>query len=129
MAELPPYCDPFDQALAERGPPAVFTVDADGQWRLDADRTRDAWSRLTGPCALAPVLALLRDRATGYVQLVQAGSAALLIGHPRADVACYADPAEALAVLASLGRPPIWRGDWPLEAGPLSATPPPRPPA
>lgn len=109
---LPAFCDPFDAAVAESGAPALFTVDADGRLRLDPDRTRDALARLPGPPAWVPTLALLRDRATGYVQLVLTSAPELVMGHPRADARLFADAAEALDALAALGRPPISRGDW-----------------
>lgn len=110
--ELPAFCDPFDAALARSGAPALFTVDAEGRLRLDPDRTRDALSRLSGSPAGAPALALLRDRATGYVQLVLASAPELLRGHPRADARRFETAHEALAALRALGRPPIWRGEW-----------------
>lgn len=99
--ELPPFCDPFDAALAAAGPPAVFTVDADGRLRLDADRTRDAWSRLEGPPAREPAVFVLRDRATGWAQLVLVTSPALALGHPRAEATRYPAVAAALAALAA----------------------------
>ena len=97
--DLPPFCDPFDAALAAAGPPAVFTVDADGRLRLDADRTRDAWSRLPGPVDREPTLFLMRDRATGWRQLVLVTAPALALEHPRAEAARLASAAEALVAL------------------------------
>ena len=110
--DLPAFCDPFDAALARSGAPALFTVDAEGLLRLDSDRTRDGLSRLTETPAWAPVLALMRDRATGYVQLVLVSAPELVRGHPRADARLFESAGEALAALRALGRPPIWRGAW-----------------
>lgn len=109
---LPPFCDPFDAALASSGCPAIFTVDADGRLRLDAERSRDALLR----CESAPrpglSPCLFRDRATGWVQLVVATSPDLVAAHPRADIRRFESGAQALAALAALPQPPVWRGDW-----------------
>lgn len=113
--DLPPFCDPFDAALARSGPPAIFTVDADGRLRLDADRTRDAWSRLAEPPGHEPALYLLRDRPTGWVQLVLVTAPALAEGHPRADACRYAKARLALDAQAALGPLPVWSGAWPLR--------------
>jgi len=107
------FRDRFDALLAAQGPPALFTVDAEGQLRLDPFRTRDGWSRLA-PDAVVPLEAchcLYRDRATGFVQYVLATAPALYADHPRADVRRYASEAEASAALAAIGRPPIFHGD------------------
>lgn len=111
--DLPPFCDPFDEALARSGPPALFTVDAHGALRLDADRTRDGWSRVEGAPSREPALFLVRDRATGWVQLVLVTSPALLVAHPRADAVRYPAVAQARAVLRALGSLPIDRSAWP----------------
>ena len=104
-----PFRDPFDQLLVEQGPPAVFTVDSEGELQLDPMRTRDCWSRL--PPAARPdhglCHCLFRDRATGYVQYILVTSPALCETHPRADIRRYADQKAALDVLTSLGSPPI----------------------
>ncbi|MCK6505826.1 hypothetical protein L6R53_20965 [Myxococcota bacterium] len=107
------YADDFDRVLAASGPPAVFTLTADGELRLHADRTRDAWQRLAGGAAPPhePCHCLLRDQATGWVQYALVTSPVLCASHPRADVWRYADEAEALAALARAGQPPVWRGD------------------
>lgn len=107
------FCDPFDAALAASGPPAIFTVDAEGRLRFDADRSRDAWTRCDGAPRHAPTDCLFRDRATGWVQYVLATSPDLCQGHPRADIARYTSIDEALTALAKLGSPPVWRGPWP----------------
>lgn len=111
-----PFCDPFDRAMAERGPPAVFTLTADGELRLHPDRTRDAWQRLAGagtPSQAPPHAAchcLLRDHGTGWVMYALVTSPALCASHPRADLWRYDTEEEALAALARAGRPPVWRG-------------------
>lgn len=110
--DLPPFCDLFDAQVAALGALALFTVDADGRLRLDADRSRDALSRLEAPPLYAPCLALMRDRATGYVQLVLAGAPELVLGHPRAEALLFDTAADALAALEALGRPPLRREPW-----------------
>lgn len=110
---LPPFCDPFDEGIARAGAPAIFTVDAEGALRLDAERSRDALSRLEAPARPGLCPCLVRDRATGWVQLVLATSPDLVVSYPRADIAVYARGAEAVAALSRLPDPPVWRGAWP----------------
>lgn len=98
-------CNPFDAAVAALGPPAIFVPDAEGLWRLEPDLSRDAWQRLGQAPAPDPAYGLLRDRATGYVSLVWAGSRALLEGHPRASLRWYPTEEEARAARAALGAP------------------------
>lgn len=111
--DLPPFADTFDGAVARAGVPALFTVDARGALRLDPDRTRDAWSRLDAPPAREAALYLVRDRATGWVQLMLSTSPALVEGHPRADAARYPSVAAAREALSGLGPLPIARESWP----------------
>ena len=109
----PPFCGPFDRALAERGVPAVFLVDVEGMLRFDADWTRDAWHRAGGR-VLRPGCSwvLARDRASGYVLPVLVTSPDLLADHPRLDVRHFPDHATAAAALAALGRPPVRGEPW-----------------
>ena len=110
MSALSPqlsFRDPFDRALAEEGPPAMFTVNAKGELNLDPFRTRDAWSALRAPPTYAVCHCLYRDRATRWVQYILVTSAALCEAHPRADITRYPDQPAALAALAALGRPPL----------------------
>ena len=97
----------FDAAMLESGPPAVFTVDAKGQLGLDEWRTREHYGRITGELVREVCHCLYRDRATGFVQYVVVTSPQLCASHPRQDVSQYDDQAAALAVLATLGNPPI----------------------
>lgn len=113
---LPPFCDTFDAAVAASDAPALFTLDHHGRLRLDADRTRDALSRLTEIPCREPALYLLRDRATGWVQLVLSSAPALAEGQPRADATRYPDASSALLALGALGPLPVSRD--PLGAGP-----------
>lgn len=107
------FGDPFDQALARTGPPAVFTLSADGELRLQADRTRDAWQRLADghPPLHEACHCLLRDHATGWVQYALITSPALCNAHPRADIWRYDSEEEALQALSRAGQPPVWRGE------------------
>lgn len=109
---LPPFCDPFDAALARSGPPALFTVDHSGRLRLDPDRTRDGWSRLEAAPARQPTVFLLRDRATGWVQLALATAPELLAAHPRAEAHAFPSVGAALEALRSLGPLPVFKGEW-----------------
>ena len=65
-------CSPFDEALAQHGPPAVFVRDMEGQLRAEPDLSRDGWERCRSRGVvptLDPSFALVRDRATGFVSL------------------------------------------------------------
>lgn len=104
-----PFRDPFDQILAAQGPPALFTVDAEGELRLDPFRTRDGWSRISLDDVPAHDVChcLFRDRATGYVQYILVTSPALYADHPRADVRRFDSQRQALDALEGMGQPPI----------------------
>lgn len=110
---MPTWGDPFDQAVYETGPAAVFTLDAEGELRLNAERTRDGWMRNTPPPGRVIAHFLLRDRATGWVQYVLATHPCLVVGHPRADVAEFPEQAAALDALAALGPVPLHTDHWP----------------
>lgn len=109
-----PFSDPFDQAMAEQGPPALFTLTADGELRLHSDRTRDAWQRQEGgvPAARETCHCLLHDHGTGWVQYVLATSPLLLADHPRARVWRFPTEAAALAALTHLGPVPVAAAGW-----------------
>lgn len=104
---LPPFCDLFDAALAASTVPAMFTVDHHGRLRLDPDRTRDALSRVGEYPRRELALYLLRDQATGWVQLVLCTAPALAEGQPRAEATRYPDATSALRALARLGPLPL----------------------
>lgn len=105
----------FDRRLAETGPAAVFTLDADGELRLSDDRTREAHAlyAVQGSPPLGWRHCLYRDRKTGWVHYALVTSPALCAAHPRSDVLQFDDQEAAFAVLEQLGRPPIWTGAWP----------------
>ena len=98
---------PFDRELAERGPPAVFTVDAWGRLGVDEARTRETWCRLGVSPTLMPCHCLFTDRATGWVQYVLVTAEAFCRDHPRADIERFESEEAALAALSSLGPLPI----------------------
>lgn len=106
------FATAFDEALAHRGPPAVFLPDREGLLRFDADWTRDCWERSTEPMSAGWTWVLLRDRATRFVNLLLVTSPAVLSSHPRADVRIYATFEEATAALAAFGRPPLAGDTW-----------------
>ena len=106
------FCSPFDEALAQSGPPALFLPDRDGLFRFDPEWTRDAWERLTVAPAFARCWVLVRDRDTGFINLVLSTSPALLEVHPRADTRTFLDEAEARAALEHYGRPAVAREGW-----------------
>ena len=100
------FSSPFDAALAESGPPAVFARNHDGEWKLSENLSRDAWGRAPSP-PRDPGFALFRDRETGFVSLLYVTARALVAEHPRADSRFLDDEPAALAALAALGRPPV----------------------
>ena len=108
-------CSPFDEALAQHGPPAVFVRDMEGQLRAEPDLSRDGWERCRARGVvptLDPSFALVRDRATGFVSLCFVSGRALLEAHTRADVRFYPSEEEAQAALTALGRPPVVKTPW-----------------
>jgi hypothetical protein len=111
----PLYCTPFDQALAEEGPPAVLLHDAEGLLRFDAEWTRDAWQRVhpddrtVGPTERGWRWVLATDRATGFSWVVLVTSPELLRHHPRMTCVHHPDRVEAFAALHALGVPPVAR--------------------
>jgi hypothetical protein len=94
------FCSPFDQALAEHGPAAVFLLDPEGLLRFDPTWTRDAWGRAPGPHAHGHTWLLCRDRASGFRFVVLVTSPTLIPEHPRLEVAPFADRAAAERALA-----------------------------
>ncbi|MBN2797896.1 MAG: hypothetical protein JXX28_02000 [Deltaproteobacteria bacterium] len=106
------FCDPFDEALAARGPASVFLFDQEGLLRFDANWTRDAWTRTDGLLPHGWSWRVLRDRDTGFVQVVLATSPLLLVSHPRADVRGFDLLDEAMAVRDQFGSPPVSREPW-----------------
>ena len=98
---------PFDQAVREQGPAAVFTIDAKGRLGLDELRTREHYGRIEGDKPQSECHCLFRDRATGFVQYVLLTSPELCVDHPRQDITRFADQAGALEALRALGNPPI----------------------
>ena len=109
---MPTFSNPFDEALAQHGPAAVFLRDPEGAWRMESSWTRDAWGREPGPHAHGWTWLLLRDRATGFVQLVLATSPTLIPSHPRAEVRAYASLDEAEQARAAFGDPPVAGEPW-----------------
>lgn len=106
------FCSPFDERLALEGPPAIFRVDRDGDWRFDAEWTRDCYGRLEESVPLNPHYVLVRDVATGFVQMMLATSPPLLAQSPRIEVRMYDDYATASAALAVFGQPPVTDDSW-----------------
>ena len=105
----PAFCSPFDEALAHRGPPAVFLTDREGRLRFDAQWTRDAYGRHPGPHEAGWVWIVATDRASGFALLVLSTAVDLLQGHPRLDLVPFREVDRAREALAALGHPPIDR--------------------
>lgn len=105
-----PFRSEIDRQLAQKGPPAVFTIDARGQLQLDPARTRESWDRLETEMVKAQFEScpcLFRDRKTGWVQFVLTTSPTLCQAHPRADILRFNSTQQALRILQSLGVPAI----------------------
>lgn len=101
------FCSPFDETMAHSGTPGVFLFDAEGELRFHLTWTRDAWGRAPGPHEPGWRWLLLRDRASGFVQLALVTSPTLITEHPRADVRAFETRAQAEAARASFGTPPF----------------------
>ena len=106
------YCSPFDEALATRGPAAIFLVDPEGALRFDPRWTRDCWGRAPGPHPIDPRWLLLRDRGNGWVTLLFCSAVTLLAEHPRLEIRAFVDEADARRVHAALGVPPVDHEPW-----------------
>ena len=113
------FASAFDEALAADGPPAVFVPDREEKLRFDAEWTRDCWERAERPLAVGRVWALVRDRDSGFVNLLLVTSPGLLLTHPRGDVRIYADLPAALEARrpfllgpATLGGAAVARDPW-----------------
>ena len=100
---------PFDRALAELGPPAVFTLDHSGRLGMDEARTRESWCRIGDLGHREACHCLFTDTATGFVQYVFVTAPSLYRDHPRASTARYSTAAEALAAIEALGPVPVVR--------------------
>ena len=108
------FSSSYEAAVYAEGVPALFTVNARGELRLDVVRSNDAWGRLHPVVPQrAPAHCLLRDHATGWVQYVLTSSVDLVTDHPRMDLAVYESQASALEVLRGLGTVPVYKGDFP----------------
>lgn len=111
----PLFCTPFDQVLAEEGPPAVFLHDGEGLLRLDTEWSRDAWQRVdpsdrtVGPTERGWRWVLATDRGTGFAVVVLCTGPELLRHHPRLTAVPFEDRAAAFEALYALGVPPVAR--------------------
>ncbi len=99
------FCSPFDRALAENGPPAVFQLNRDGEWRFEPEWTRDVWERSPGPHRKGTVFVVLRDSDTAFLSLLMVTSPDLLTSHPRGEVRTYADFESARSARETIGPP------------------------
>ena len=109
---MPLFCCPFDAHLATTGPPAIFRLDRDGDWRLDVEWTRDCWGRIDGTPSPRTVYALVRDIPTGFVQMMCATSPDLLASREDVQVRFFEVYSEAAAAFAELGQPPVVETTW-----------------
>lgn len=109
---MPLYCSPFDEVLAHVGPPAIFRLDRDGNWRLDVEWTRDCWGRTDDTPSQGTVYALVRDIPTGFVQMMLATASDLLENRPGVQVRCFDSYADALTAFNGLGKPPVVEETW-----------------
>ena len=109
---MPLFCCPFDEHLATTGAPAIFRLDRDGDWRLDVEWTRDCWGRLDSVPVQGTVYALVRDIATGFVQVMCATSPDLLKSREDVQIRQFAVYADAASAFAELGRPPVVEQPW-----------------
>ena len=112
------FASEFDAALAAGGPAAVFVPDREGKLRFDAEWTRDAWERQVPPLVWGHRWVLVRDRDSGFVNLLLVTSPGLLVSHPRGDVRVYADLDAAL-----VARRPFLLGAETLAAAAVASDP------
>lgn len=106
------FCSPFDAALAERGPPAVFLLDREGDWRFAPNWTRDAWNVSGDDGERGTRWVLARDHDSGFIQFLLCTGVDLLREHVRHDLRHYATETEAREARAAFGSPPICEVPW-----------------
>lgn len=96
---MPEFASAFDAALAQAGPPAIFTPDPAGRLRVDPERTRELVLLLGelpgGP--LEPAHYVLTDRVTGVRMYLFVTAPVLAERQPRGEVERVTDGATALA--------------------------------
>ena len=96
------FCSPFDTALAQSDFPAIYVLNAEGEWKISEQITRDAWTR-NAPRGEEPTHLLVRDRSTGLVSWLYLTDRSLLQAHPRLQVRAADSEEEARAFIESLG--------------------------
>ena len=106
------FCSPFDEALAQSGPAAVFLLGRKGTLRLNENWSRDVWERAPGPHEHGFCWIAFRDHGTGWVQLLLVTSPTLLQEHPKGDVCSFETREEAEAFIAGFGQPPLCKDPW-----------------
>ncbi len=62
------FTDPFDQALAEHGPAALFTLTHQGELQIDVMRTRELRRQNSPPFPIEKCHCLVIDSATKWPQ-------------------------------------------------------------
>ena len=80
------FVDTFDQKMAEEGPPAVFTLNHEGELELDVVRSRDFCRQNPGPYKKGWVHCVLIDKSTGWAQYALLSSPDISINHERASI-------------------------------------------
>ena len=99
---------PFDEVLARRGPPAVFTLDHKGRLGMDEARTRSRGRGSSPSASWSCVTACLRH-ATGWHQYVSHRCGTERADHPRARVHRFPSAEAPFDALASMGGVAIVR--------------------
>lgn len=87
----------WDRRLAAEGPPAIFTLDARGDLRVDPERTREAELLVGVPEGREPAHFVLTDGATGVRLYLYVTHPALALCQPRGTVERFPDSAAAIA--------------------------------
>lgn len=80
------FVDSFDKSLAQEGPPAVFTLNHEGELELDLVRSRDFCRQNPGPYTKGWVHCVLIDKHTQWAQYALLSSPDIAIRHERASI-------------------------------------------
>ena len=94
------FLDDYDKMLAEKGPPAIFTLNYEGCLQFDLFRSRDITRQNPNPQKREWCHCVYIDTATGWPQYLLSTSPDLCVQHQRAEIIRCASYEDAIAHVA-----------------------------